>query len=331
MPSPHAKTRPNTPRRVTVALAAAVALMTAAGCSTASATSPAVTGNPNIVVAAVPASGATGLYIAADRGLFSQTGLHVTISSAFSAATTVTALLQGKVDVTLGQWTTAIALEAAGKPLRALASGNSGGPGLEEVVTARDSQVTTVAGLKGKTIAVNVLNGLSQDMAENVLIAAGMPVSQVHWAVMPFPAMGTAVAQGQVAAAFMVEPYTSEAEERYGLTALADPNQGATQNLPITGYFTTRTWFNSHPAAARAFIGALEQGEQIAATDRAAVEQALIRHLHVTPETAAIMSLGTFPQGVDPVQLARVGDLMQTHGQLPNSVNVPAIAVALTK
>lgn len=43
------------------------------------------------------------------------------------------------------------------------------------------------------------------------------------------------------------------------------------------------------------------------------------------------MSLGTFPLGVDPVQLARVGDLMQTHGQLPSNVNVATIAAALTK
>jgi NitT/TauT family transport system substrate-binding protein len=61
------------------------------------------------------------------------------------------------------------------------------------------------------------------------------------------------------------------------------------------------------------------------------VEQALIRHLGLTPETAAVMSLGTFPLGVDPVQLARVGNLMQTHGQLPSSVNVAAIAAALVK
>jgi hypothetical protein len=44
-----------------------------------------------------------------------------------------------------------------------------------------------------------------------------------------------------------------------------------------------------------------------------------------------VMSLGTFPLGVDPVQLARVGDLMQTNGQLPSNVNVATIVAALTK
>lgn len=325
MPSPLAQTRPY---RMAVALTAAVTLLTATGCTAASATGPGGP-DPTIVVAAVPATGATGLYIALDKGLFSQAGLHVVISSAISAADTVTALFQGKVDVTIGQWTTAIALEAAGKPLRALASGNAGGPGLEELVAG--PAITTLADLKGKTIAVNVLNGLSQDLTENVLALAGVPVNQVHWAVLPFQAMGTAVFQGRVAAAFMVEPYTSEAEAQYGLNALADPDQAATQNLPITGYFTTRSWFDGHRAAAQAFIAALEQGEQIAATDRASVEQALIHHLGLTPETAAMMSLGTFPQGVDPVQLARVGDMMQAHGQLPSGVDVAAVAEALVK
>lgn len=233
-----------------VALTAAVALITAAGCSAASATGPDAPTGANIVVAAVPATGAAGLYIAEDRGLFRQAGLHVTISSAFSAADTVAALFHRKVDLTLGQWTTAIALEAAGKQLRALASGNSGGPGLEEIVTGPGSPVTSLSQLKGRTIAVNVLNGLSQDMAESVLAPTGVTGGQVHWVIMPFQAMGAAVAAGHVAAAFMVEPYTSEAEEHYGLVAVADPDQGGTQNLPITGYFTTRTWLDGHRAAA---------------------------------------------------------------------------------
>ena len=176
-----------------------------------------------------------------------------------------------------------------------------------------------------------MLNGLSQDMTESLLVLAGISASQVHWAVLPFQAMGAAVAAGHVAAAFMVEPYTSEAEERYGVITLADPDQGANQNLPITGYFTTRMWFDSHRAAAQAFVGALEQGEQIAGTNRTAVEQALIRHLGLSPETAAVMSLGTFPLGVNPVQLARVADLMQIHRELPSNVNMAAIVAAMTK
>jgi NitT/TauT family transport system substrate-binding protein len=285
------------------------------------------------VVAAVPATGASGLYIAADEGLFSRAGLHVTIANTPSASAqlTIAHLFQGKVDVTLGQWTTAIALEAQGKPLRALASGNSGGHGLEQIVTGPGSAITSVSQLKGKTVAVNTPNGLSQEMTESALAPAGVAGNQVHWQPMPFQDMGAAVAQGHVAAAFMVEPYISEAEEKYGVSVLADPDEGATQNLPITGYFTTRAWFGSHQAAARAFVAALEQGETIAASDRAAVETALIRHLGIDRDTAAVMSLGTFPLGVNPVQLARVGDLMQTHGQLPPSVNVPAVVAELAK
>src|ERR1039458_7570384 len=194
----------------------------------APATAPVAPTDSDIVVAAVPATGATGLYIAEDQGFFSKAGLHVTIDSTFSAASTVTGLLKGNIDVTLGQWTTALSLEAEGNPLRALAAGNAGGPGLEELVTSRGSPITTVSRLKGTTIAVNVPNGLSQAMAEGLLAANRSEERQVQWKVLPFQAMGEAVAQGHVAAAFMVEPYTSEAEERYGVTTLADPDQGAT-------------------------------------------------------------------------------------------------------
>jgi NitT/TauT family transport system substrate-binding protein len=331
MPLPHAPMKPNLPRRMAVALAAAVALTIAAGCSAAPTTGQDALTDPNIVVAAVPATGATGLYIAVDQGIFSRAGLHVTIESPASAADTVSQLLTGHVEVTLGQWTTAIALQAKGMPLRALASGNSGGPGLESILTGAGSPITTLSQLKGKKVAVNALGGLSQDMTENVLAPSGISGSQIQWKVVPFPKMGAAVASGQVAAAFMVEPYTSEAEETFGLAELADPNQGGTQNLPITGYFTTRKWFDTHQATARAFVAALEQGEQIAANDRGEAERALIRHLGINPATAAVMSLGTFPLGVDTVQLARVGHLMQTHGQLVGNADVASIVAALTK
>jgi NitT/TauT family transport system substrate-binding protein len=235
----------------------------------------------------------------------------------------------GRIQVTLGQWTSALTAEAHGTTLRAIASGNSGGTGLEELVTLPGSPVTQLSQLRGKTIAVNATGGLSQMLTETWLALYGITGSQVRWAVYPFPAMPRALAAHQVTAAFMVEPYLSEAEESLGATALADLDSGATQDFPITGYITTAVWASQHPALLAAFTRALEAGQAIAATSRPAVEQALIRHLHITAMTAAVMALGTFPLGADPVQLGRVGDLMQADGLLPPHTSIQALVRAL--
>lgn len=284
-----------------------------------------------MIVAAVPATGAVGLYIAQQRGLFTAAGLHVTIEPSISAADVVPDLVKNSINVSLGQWTSALAVQAQGIQLRAIATGNSGGIGLEELVTAAHSPVTSLGGLKGKTIAVNALNGLSQLLAESVLATAGVTATQVHFTVIPFPSMGPALTSHKVDAAFMVQPYLGQALAAHQVTKLADIDQGATTDFPITGYVVTSAWAQKYPATVAAFTRALNQGQQIAATNRAAVNAAITQFISVTPQTAAKMVLGGYPLTVDPAQLLRVATLMQQYGMLSKSVNAQSLVTAMTK
>jgi NitT/TauT family transport system substrate-binding protein len=328
--------RSRTPARrlfVVAAAAAAAAAVTAsaAACSSQSTTTtqaarPAVS---NVVVAAVPATGAAGLYIAEQRGLFAAAGLHVTIESSVSAATVIPDLINGSVNVSLGQWTSAIAVAARGIGLRAIGPGNSGGPGLEEVVVGAHSPVTSLAQLKGKTIAVNALSGLSQLVTEAALAKDGVTAAQVRFTVIPFPDMAAALAAHRVDAALMIQPYLAKA--RHQLTELADIDQGATADFPITGYIATAAWVQKNPAVAAAFIRALSQGQKLAATDRSAVNQAVVKYVGVTEQAATSMTLGAFPLSVSTADLNRVAALMQSYGMLPKSVNVTSVAAGMTR
>lgn len=330
MPSPHARSCAPS-RRLLAAVASLAAAAALAGCAPATAAPPASGGGATVTVTVVPAPGAAGLYIAADDGLFTAAGLRVTIGDAVTATGTVPALLSGRTDVVLGQWTTAIAAQAKGTRLVAIGEGNAGAPGLEELVTSPGSPIKRLSQLPGKTIAVNALRGLPQLLTVRLLEDNGVRVSAVRFIPVPFPRMGAALARHEVDAAFMVEPYLSKAEERYGVAELADLDQGSTAGIPVTGYYATRAWEAANPAAAAAFTAALRRGQQIAATDRAAVERALIRHLGISPLVAAVMSPGTYPVGpVDPVHLERVADLMRAGGLLPGAAPVAAIARALT-
>lgn len=329
-------------RRMMILLAATAIPVLVLGCSSkskpaaspsnaTSSSSAATQAQTNVTVAAVPATGATGLYIAQQRGFFAAAGLRVTIESSISAADVVPDLLHGSIDVSLGQWTSAIAVQASGVHLRAIAAGNSGGPGLEELVTAAQSPITSLGQLRGKTIAVNALSGLSQMLAESVLSPAGVTGSHVHFTVIPFPDMAAAVAAHRVDAAFMVQPYLGKALASHQVTKLADIDQGATSDFPITGYIITDAWAQKNPATLAAFIRALDEGQKIAATDRTAVNSAIVHYIPITAATAAKMALGAFPQAVDQSQLQRVAAMMQTYGLLPKTVDVPTLVAAMTK
>jgi NitT/TauT family transport system substrate-binding protein len=125
---------------------------------------------------------------------------------------------------------------------------------------------------------------------------------------------------GAVNAAVLPEPFASAAEAKYGAVPLADLNQGATSSFPVEGYVVTKQWAQKYPHTLAAFYKALEEGQQIANTNRAAVQDAMEHlpgQLSVSGDTAALMSLDEYPVStgpvgtVDKVRLQRVVNVMQ--------------------
>jgi NitT/TauT family transport system substrate-binding protein len=240
----------------------------------------------------VPAEGAAGLYIAQDDGLFQQAGLHVTIKSTENPTADIPALLHGSVDVLSGQYTTYIAATAAGvAKMRILAVGYALGPQVQEIMTPPHSRLATPAQLRGKTIAVNAVDSVTTDLLYTALAPYRIAPGQVHVVAIPFPVMPAALAAGRVDAIYEVEPYVSEAAERYG-DDLADIDTGASANFPINGYGALASWAARYPRTARAFTTAIEQGNRIAATDPAMLQRTLEKQLHLSANVVDVMASG---------------------------------------
>jgi NitT/TauT family transport system substrate-binding protein len=290
---------------------AVVALALAAGCS---ATSDGAAGleKTSIVVAAVPAADTAGLYLAQQRGFFAAEGLHVKIVSIVSAENAISTQLAGGYDVTLGNYVSYIEADAeqhAG--LRIIAEGSVIQPGNQEIVTPRGSRITTLTGLKGATLAVNVRNNIGTILVGSALEADGLSLSQVKLVPIPFPLMTSALKSHQVDAAWMPEPFLSSALEQIGAQQIFDLDQGQARNFPIVGYAVTRDWEQKYPRTEAAFTHALEQGQALADSNRRAVERAAQAFLGMPAQTAAIIALPNFPLGVDRIRLQRVADAMQ--------------------
>ena len=311
------------PRR---ALAAALIIIATAGCGTAAARPAAGPEKTSIVVMAVPAEGAAGLYIAQDDGLFAKAGLHVTIKPTEDPTADIPALRHGSVDVLSGQYTTYIAADAAGiARMRILAAGYALGPHVQEIMIGSKSRIRSPSGLKGATIAVNAAGSVTTDLLYTALTPYGITPAQVHVTAVPFPVMPAALAAGRVDAIYEVEPYVTEAAEKYGDTELADIDTGAGQGFPVNGYGALASWTTKYPRTAAAFARAIEQGNAIAATNPAARQRALGTSLHLSPKVTAIMAAGTFPTALDPVQIQRVATLMLRYGQLSHPFPVASI------
>lgn len=126
--------------------------------------------------------------------------------------------------------------------------------------------------------------------------------------------------------AFPGEPFLSTAEESVGAAQLTDLDQGAVEAFPMRGYTVTEQFARRYPTTVAAFLRALEQGQQIADSDRHAAElgmEAFVASDGVTPQTAAIMTYDSYPVGpVESTAIQRVADDMVKLGLLPRSFNV---------
>jgi len=304
-----------------VLLVTAVALGLTAGCSAggSGANAPSVE-KPVLNVAVVPAGDSAGFFVALDKGLFKAQGLTVNFYAADSSETAIASQVAGTYDITGGNYISYIqAQQRHQADLDIFAEGSVMEPGTQGIYTMPDSPVTTLADLKGKTVAINAPNNILYLLTASVLAEHGVSPRSVHFAMIPFTEMPVELTSGAVSAIVLPEPYASGAEEGQGGVPLADLDQGATTSFPVEGYVVTKRWAAKYPRTLAAFYRALEQGQRIADTSRADVEQAMVdmpAPFGVSAETAAVMALDSYPVSdgppgsVDKVRLQRVVDVM---------------------
>ena len=288
---------------------------------------------PTLNVGVVPAMDSAGFFIALHDGLFAKEGLQINYSPAVSSETAVEQQLHGKLDISGGNYVSYIN-EAAieHQPIELVAEASIMQQGAQTIFTMPTSKIKTLAGLKGHLVGVNAPGNIDYLLGVSVLQENGVAPTSVKFpaAPIPFPQMGQMLATGKVAAAILPEPFASQAEQSYGAVPLADLNQGATTDFPIEGYVVTKQWAAQNPNTLKRFLAALEIGQEISDTDRAAVEQAFeaingAQNGQITPSIAAVMALDTYPIGIDATRIQRVADVMFQFGLLKTSFKVSSM------
>ena len=327
-------------------LAAGIPVVALAACSGGSGSNSASGPPPevaSIVLDIVPTGDTAGIYIAQDDGYFARQGLAVKIVPVNGAQYGIGSLQAGHAQLIEGNYVSFILAQIAGrfaapnptnatvaepsKPInmRIIADTSQMQPGNQALYVMPDARYATVQDLvrDHATVGVNALHNIGTLLLGSLLASNGHPVSAVKQVLENLPDLPRLLAQGKIAAAWLPEPLGTEAEQEYGATPLADFDQGALQNFPIGTIAGNTSWVQSHPNTVAAFLRALEQGQQVADTNRAAVEQALVKN-GVVPSAliAATMTLPSYPLIMDVPEMQRVPDAMYEFGLLGETYNI---------
>ena len=296
-----------------VLLGVAAAGCSASGSATASSGSmPIVQGleTRNLTVYDFPAIDSVGLFIAESQGLFAREGLHVTVVPDFiSSQDAVNQVEAGKGQIASPDWVTTMNDFAGADPnLEVISEGSVLQPNVLTLMAAPGSKIKSLSQLKGAAIPVSGIHDIANLLIDSLLADNNIPVDSVHYVPkIPLPGVPAMIAKGVFKTGPVPEPFVSQGEQEFGDTVLADMDQGAMSNFPIQGYVTTKEWAQQNPNTLKAFVTALDEGQQIADTDRGAVEKALGgKPLTIPAAAAAVLSLPNFPAGVDPTRIQRV-------------------------
>jgi NitT/TauT family transport system substrate-binding protein len=298
----------------TLSVACGSASSTGTGSASASATGSAA-GMTSIVVGALPVIDTAGLRVALKEGFFTQAGLNVTVKSVTQSTAAIPDLLHGSIDVIGGgNYVSFFEAEAHGTfPVQILAPAVDCTPDTYGVVAMPSSGIAKPADLAGKTIAVNLTQNVQTLTTSAVLTADGVSTSSVHYVQIPFPDMSSALQANRVDAISAVEPFLSAALAAGG-KLVTSTCTGSMAGFPLSGYLTTKSWTQQHPAAASAFQRAVEKGNTYANAHPSVVRDLLPTYTSITAKAAASMPLGTFPATLTTATLQRIATLMRGGG-----------------
>ncbi len=306
-------------------MAIALAGLIASGCSSAP-SSPASSSSSgpevaNIKVGVLPIIDNAAVYIALHKGLFKAQGLNVTPVILANGALGTAGLLSGKLNFAFSNYVTAILGASHGAKLLYVADGHQATPNNVDIVVPKGSALRTPQDLRGKTIAVNAPNNIGPLLVWATLGTYGVPKASVKLLPVPFPQMAEALSTHSVDAAWITEPFLTQAEQKIGAQVLVDTASGPTANFPIAGYEATSQFVRQNPKTVAAFRKAIDQAQALAA-NRSQVEQVLPTYIKgMTPQLASVLNLGAFPTSLSQERLQRVANLMQTEGMLQKPFN----------
>ncbi|NGO10301.1 ABC transporter substrate-binding protein [Streptomyces sp. HC44] len=280
-----------------------------------------------ITVAALPLADDATLYLAQERGLFEKEGLDVRIQPVQQSIQALPALSKGQVDViaSANYVTFLQAHEKGTLDVRVLAEGARVAPHMMDVLVPEDSDIKSLADLKGKKIAVNILNNI-QSLTLNAILdkeGAGRPVYRQ----IAFPQMGPALEKGQVDAVHAAEPFNSALQNDLNARVLVDGGSAPVDSIPISGYVTTGPFAEKNPKTAAAFQRAIAAAAKIATEDPSAVREQLPKYAKVTPDQAKSIRLPAYPATTDVKQLSRLTELMKEQGLLKKPLDPATLLV----
>ncbi|MCC6382182.1 MAG: ABC transporter substrate-binding protein [Dehalococcoidia bacterium] len=260
------------------ASATTAAATTAAAVATTTSTAPPAKTRPTelkpVTVGYSPILIYAPIYLAIEKGYFADEGIALKLERVSGGADILTQTAAGNFDVGASGISAATfnAASAALKEKREVpfevvspihferAPNNT--PLVVSKTRFAAGEITRIADLKGKKVAINALGSGTEYALQRALQAGGLTVKDVTISAMSFNDMGAALANKGIDAAMLAEPQATLAKDQNFVAVLNDTYQ--TGDASSTAIYWNRDWARKNPELAAGFLRAfLKAGAEV--------------------------------------------------------------------
>ncbi|MFB7272000.1 ABC transporter substrate-binding protein [Streptomyces sp. NPDC056244] len=282
-------------------------------------------GLTSLKVGSSPTLTNASLYLATQDGTFKANNLKVSPQQVTSGAQALPMLLNGQIQFTAADPLGAIKAISEKMAVKIVGQGSVNATEAAKdstVLVVAPGEVTSVAGLSGRTVAVNALGGLAEVAARAAIDAKGGTSKDVRFVEMSFTQMVAAVENGKVDGAVLNEPFVSQARSA-GLTDLVPVMSTSMPTVPNSVYLTSESYAKSHPEVVQAFSESLDTANVTLSKDPAKIREVAAESTETSAEDLAKIVLPTFPdQPLSRQTLDDLQTLMVKYGILDSPVDL---------
>jgi NitT/TauT family transport system substrate-binding protein len=284
---------------------------------------------PHIEVAIMTTTDLGPFLYALDEEYFTKAGFRFDpvrdVRVVDSGTAAVELLKSGEVDIAYATYVPFFIAQRERGNIKLVAGASSAGPKSCMVVAMPGGKVRGIRDMRGKRVAVTSRNTMSELLIMSALTSNGVDPSSIKWVSARFEDMAGLLKAGKIDAAFMTEPFMTEAKKSVGAVPVFDTAAGPTLNLPTAAFGTTAEFARDNPGTVTAFRQVLETATDEVNEDKTKVGGPLLVYMELETRPEMLPQLLTFDPALDEDRLENVVKLMREFKMLDKDIDVPSM------
>ncbi|MBU2669204.1 ABC transporter substrate-binding protein [Actinoplanes bogorensis] len=298
-------------RRFVTGIAVAALLLSTAACGSSGGETES-DGIDKVKVGVIPIIDVAPIYLGQQKGFFSNRKIEVSMEAGQGGAAIVPGVVSGQFQFGFSNMTSLLIAQTKNVPIKTVAAGvaSTGEQGKDfgGVVVKADSPIKTAADLAGKKVAVNTLKNIGDTTVRESVRKAGGDPKGIQFVEMPFPNMPAGLQEGQVDAAWAVEPQLTQIKAAGG-RLVASNFVDAAPGLTVAAYFTSTKLAGENADLVKRFTEAINESLAYADSHPDEVRAIIGSYTKIDEKTRADVTLPKWPTEINQASVETLAKL----------------------